>query len=326
MIQRRFVFILCAVLALAAVTPARAQYNAPAVMAPPSSSVTVITTDPAILYPPAREFKIVPGDVLKIGVFGQSEFGPTVHVDFSGNVDLPFLGSVHLADMTLPEAQHFLAERLRSGGVYTDPEVTITVTEGPNAAVTVVGENHASVPLVGQRGLLEVLNAAGGLGAATSHVITINRPDVPTPIVVDLGTDPAHSAMANIPVFPGDIIVTGKVGVAFAVGAFKTPGTIPLAGNTPVTLMEATAVTGGAAYEAKMSDLRLIRTVNGQRTVVKLNMQAVLEGKSPDPVLQPNDILYLPSSAWKASIQNGSASLGFSLVSLALSVFNSFRY
>ena len=299
---------------------AHAQYSGPAVVTPPPSTATVVTTDPAVLYPPAREFYLVPGDVLKVGVFGQADQWPVVHLDGNGDGDLPFLGRVHLAGMTIPEAQRDLAAKLRQAGLYTDPEVEISVTEGPNAAVTVVGENHMIVPVVGERGLLQVLDMAGGLGATSSHIVTINRPGVPAPIVVDLGTDPARSAMANVPVLPGDIVVTGRVGVAFAVGAFKSPGVIHLEGNSPLSLMQASAYVGGPAFEAKYDDLRLIRTVNGQRTVVKLDMQAILHGKAPDPILQANDILYLPQSAWKASITNGSSGLLFSLLGVVLSL------
>ena len=305
---------------------ARAQYSGPAVVTTQPPTATVVTTDPSILYPPAREFRLVPGDLLKISIFGQQDFTPSVRLDLAGDVDLPFIGRVHLAGMTIPEAQRDIARRLIEGGVYTDPEVMMSVTEGPNAAVTVVGENHAVVPLVGQKGLLEVLTAAGGLAAGTSHIVTINRPDVPTPIVVDLGTDPARSTAANIPIFPGDIIVTGRVGVAFAVGAFKNPGPVNLNGNTALTLMEASAYVGGPAFEAKYSDMRLIRTVNGQRTVVKLDMRAILYGRAPDPILQPNDILFLPQSPLKAAMTNGSSSLLFSLMGVALSVATFVKY
>ena len=324
--NRRAIFALLLLLTGWGALAARAQYSGPAVRNLPSGNVTVVTTDPAILYPPAREFKLVPGDVLKVTIFGQADYAPTVHIDLNGDADLPFLGRVHLADLSIPEAQRELARRLRVDGLYTDPEVLISVTEGPNAMATVVGENHAVVPIVGSRGLLEVLNLSGGLGATSSHLITINRPGVSAPIVIDLGTDPAHSAMANVPVFPGDIVVTGRVGVAFAVGSFKTPGPINLSGNTPLTLMEATAFVGGPAFEAKYTDMRLIRTINGQRTVVKLDMHKIMYGQAPDPILEANDIIFLPQSTLKASMTNGSTNLVLSLLSLALSVASYTRF
>jgi polysaccharide export outer membrane protein len=307
--------------------PVCAQYSAPPVQAPAQgAAATVVTTDPALLYPPEPVFHMMAGDAFTVKIFGQTDFATGVRVNIDGDAELPYVGFVHLAGLTIPEAEAVVAKRLQDAGLYVDPLVSISVTDGPNAIVSVVGENHATVPLVGQRGLLQVLNLAGGLPAGASHIVTINRPGVNTPIVVDLGTDPAHSTMADIPIFPGDIIVTGKVGVAFAIGSFKSPGIIQLNGNTPVTLMQATATIGGPAFEAKKNDLRLIRTVNGQRTVVKLDMASIFNGKAPDPILQPNDILYLPQSTFKTILSSPGTGLIFSLSGLILSIANFARY
>ena len=302
--------------------PCRAQYSAPPVLTPPATAPSVLTTDPSLLYPNAPPFHLVDGDLLAIHVFGAADFAPTVRIDSNGDAELPFVGFVHLDGLTIPEAEKLIAKKLQDDGIYVDPLVTLTVTEGPNAVVTVVGENHGSYPLTGQTGLLNILNAAGGLQGTTSHVVTINRPGVPSPINIDLGTDPAHSLMANVPIFPGDIIVTGRVGVAFAIGAFKTPGVIQLGGNTPITLMQATAQIGGPMFEAKQSDLRLIRTLNGQRSVVKLDIGKIYAGKAPDPILEPNDILYLPTNSAKAILTSPGTGLVFSLSGLILSIAN----
>ena len=120
--------------------------------------------------------------------------------------------------------------------------------------------------------------------------------------------------------------MTGRVGVAFAIGAFKAPGVIQLGGNIPVTLMQATATIGGPTFEAKKDDLRLIRTVNGQRTVVKLDIAAIYNGKAPDPILQPNDILYLPASTFKTVLTSPGTGLIFSISGLILSIANFARY
>jgi polysaccharide export outer membrane protein len=114
--------------------------------------------------------------------------------------------------------------------------------------------------------------------------------------------------------------VVSRIGVVYMIGAFKTPGTIPLTPYTPLTLMQATALSGGISFEGKFDDLRVIRTIGGERTVVKLDIKKVLYGKAPDPILQPNDIVFLPSSALKASIGNGSVGTLLGIASLLISV------
>ena len=280
---------------------------------------TTVTTDQSVLYPTGREFHLAAGDMVSIRLFGQTDYAPTVRISDDGTVLLPLIGIVKLDGLTLPQSEEYLAKKLADAGMYKDPQVTVTVTEGPNATITVVGETHGVIPIAGSKRLLDVLAATGGLPPSASHVVTINRPGVTQPIVVDLGSDPAQSALANIPVFSGDTIIVGRMGVVYVVGAFKTQGAIPLVQTTPLTLLQATALSGGPMYEAKYDDLHLIRTVGNQRTVVKLDIQKVLYGKAPDPILQPNDILFLPSSTMKAAIANGGVGVVLGLASVALS-------
>jgi polysaccharide export outer membrane protein len=103
-------------------------------------------------------------------------------------------------------------------------------------------------------------------------------------------------------------------------GAFKASGTIPLTQFAPLTLMEATALSGGVSFQGKYSDVRLIRTVGDHRTVVKLDIQRILHGKDPDPILQANDIVFIPDSTIKASMSNGSLGTLLGIVSLLLAV------
>jgi polysaccharide export outer membrane protein len=84
--------------------------------------------------------------------------------------------------------------------------------------------------------------------------------------------------------------------------------------------MEATALTGGLAYQGKYSDVRLIRTIGDHRTVVKVDIQRILHGKDPDPILQANDIVFLPDNELKAFIANGNLGTLFGIVSLIITL------
>ncbi len=180
---------------------------------------------------------------------------------------------------------------------------------------------HGVVPVVGQKRLFDVLSAAGGLPATASHIITINRPGVAQPIVVDLGTDPARSAQANVPVFPRDTIVVSRVGVVYLLGAFKNQGAIPLQQNSPLTLMQAAALGGGPGFEGKLTDLRIIRTMGLDRKVVQVDIKKVMNGKAPDPVLQADDIVFLPTNPMKAAIKSGGLGTLIGIASILVVAF-----
>jgi polysaccharide export outer membrane protein len=312
----------CSLLLLSAGLNAQAQFSGPALSAPAQgNSVQTPTTDLALLNPAAGEVTIVPGDVLSIRLFGSATYAPTVVVGSDGTVDLPLIGQVPVGGLTSTQASKLIAARLSDAQMYVNPQVQINVTVSAGQFATVSGEVHAIIPIAGSRRLLEVLAAAGTLPPTASHVITILRPGVQKPIVVDLGTDPLRSAQANVPILPRDIIIISRVGVVYMLGAFKAQGAIPLAQTSPLTLIEAAALSGGPTFVGQYNDLRIIRTVGLERKLVKVDIKKVFAGKAPDPILQADDIVYLPTNLFKTILRSDSIGAVTGIVSLMLVAF-----
>jgi polysaccharide biosynthesis/export protein len=315
-------------------TSAKAQFSGPSLdITTPVNPPVVITTDPAILFPGPRDYYLGVQDLITVHLYENLDYAPTGRVGLDGAIQLPLIGSVHVDGLTLTQAQNLIAKKLVDAGMYRNPQVSIQVMESPNQIATVVGEMHGVVPIVGERRLLDVLSAVGtgggfssasttvvvgggGLPTTASHVITINRPGVAQPITVDLGTDPAKSEQANIPIFARDTIIVPRVGVVYVLGAFKTQGAIPLQQNSPMTLMKVAALAGGPGYEGRSADLRIIRTTGFTRQVVRVDIKKVIDGKAPDPVLQAEDIVFLPTSPMKAAIKSGGLSTLLGLASI----------
>jgi polysaccharide export outer membrane protein len=311
---------LLAALALLSV-PALAQFNGPASLGGAEINRPVsITTDRDVLYPPVTDTPLVADDLITIHIFGQPDYSPIVRIATDGTVLLPLIGQVHLAGLTVARAQELIAHRLIEDGMYRDPEVNIQITEGPNSFVTVIGEVHSLIPITGKRRLLDILAAAGGLPPTASHVLTINRPGLEDPIIIDLGNDPLHSSLADVPIFAGDTIVVSRLGVVYIIGGFKGIGVYPLSTYNNMTLTQLTALSGGVSNTAKFSQLHIIRTVGNHRTVSTVDIKKVLRGRAPDPYLQPNDILYMPTSATKVVFSTAALSVILSVVTLAITV------
>jgi polysaccharide export outer membrane protein len=256
----------------------------------------------SMLYP-GEDFHLGPGDLISVHVFMQ-EYSQTVRLGSDGSVQLPFIGSVPLQGLTVRGAQMLIAERLRAGEFYKNPEVTIQVLDTVNGSVIVTGEVHAIVPVSTERSLREVLLIAGGLPVTASHTVKIVRPGMVEPIVVDLGTDLAASSTASLPIHPHDIIQISRASVVYVLGAFAHQGAVPLDQATPLTLLQLASISGGIDFEGKYADLRLIRTVGNERKVVKVDMKKVRDGRAPDPVLQANDIIFLPTDDMKAVLKS----------------------
>ena len=317
--------------------PACAQFTAPTMTTPQQVNQTLVpTTDPTVLNPEQHDVVMGPGDLLTVNIFGQALYSPPVRVSVDGSIQLPLIGAVHVTGLTVHQTEDLIAERLKADGMYQNPQITVQLSESVSQYATVTGELHAIVPIIGTRRLLEVLGQAGASntgvssqasatqagGAAfpltASHVITVIRPGEPKPIVVDLGTDPTQSAKANIIILPHDLIIVSRVGVVYVVGAFSKQGAIALDQSTPLTLLQATALSGGVGFEGRYEDLRIIRTVGLERKFVKVDIKRVMRGKNPDPILQADDIIFLPSNAIKAALKGNALATFASLADLAI--------
>ncbi len=291
-----------------------AQFSGPAVGLTPQP----LSTDPTVISPEIQDVHIGPGDLITVKLFGVADYTPVSRVSVDGSIQLPLIGLVRVAGLSVEQAENRIAERLIADQMYRDPQVIVQVTEPASQFATVTGDMHAIVPLVGTRRLLDVLAQAGPLPITASHVLTILRPGLPKPVIVDLGTDPALSAAANIQILPRDTIIVSRVGVVYVLGAFARQGAIPLDQNSPLTLMQVTALSGGEGFEGKFNDLRIIRTEGTQRKVVTTNIKRVIQGKDPDPVLQANDIVFLPTDPIKAALKSGGIQTVLSVASILL--------
>jgi len=95
---------------------------------------------------------------------------------------------------------------------------------------------------------------------------------------------------------------------------------VPLDQSSPLTLLQLAALSGGVGWEAQYGDLRLIRTVGGERKLVQLNIKKVINGQAPDPILQANDIVFLPTNQMKAVLKSLGIGGVLGLVSLVYSL------
>ena len=316
--------LLMLLLTLGPAARSRGQYTGPPTMAD-HGLVATTTTDQSQLYPSTPETSLNAGDEITLRLFGVTDYTFSGRIAVDGTVLLPLIGVPRLQGLSITQAEQYIAKRLQDDGDYRDPQVILSLAEGPNTTITLAGEMHGVVPVFGSRSLYAALSVGGGLPSSASRVVTVLRPGRSAPIIVDLGNDPVHSAAANIPLFPGDTIVVARIGVVYVNGEFKNPGVVPITNYGPLTLSQVSSVVGGPLFDAKYSELHIIRTVGDHRTVSTLNMKDVLYGKAPDPIMQPNDIVFLPPSTLKQSLQNGSFGSLIGVLSFALAAIYTVR-
>ena len=88
----------------------------------------------------------------------------------------------------------------------------------------------------------------------------------------------------------------------------KTQSAIPLSSNAPITVLRAIAMAGGVNYGAGLSKARIIRTTaDNQHVEIMLDLRKIMFGKQQDVALASDDVLFVPSNAFKASLAAGGA-------------------
>jgi polysaccharide export outer membrane protein len=78
-------------------------------------------------------------------------------------------------------------------------------------------------------------------------------------------------------------------------GEVKQSGLYPVVGK--MTLMRAVATAGGTSEFAKLEDVLVFRTVNGQKMAGLYNLKAIRQGIYADPEVFANDVIHVGDSA-----------------------------
>jgi polysaccharide export outer membrane protein len=135
------------------------------------------------------------------------------------------------------------------------------------------------------------------------------------PYMVDVGVDPMTTNATNMMLMPGDTVLVPRVGNVYVLGQVKNEGAYPLSSNAPVTVMRALSLAGGLKYGAALSKARVIRTMPGsQRNEIRIDLKQLMDGKIKDIALASDDILLVPSNAFKSSVAAGGAGVAASLL------------
>lgn len=297
---------------------ARAQYagSAPTKADSPNPDNTGLMKRAPTEIMPGGAIVLHPGDLIGVSVYGVPDYKVSARIAGNGVVDLPLVGGVQVAGMTIEQAQQDVAHRLIAGKMILAPDVLISVQDSSVDIIGVMGEVNApkAIPAYAPLSLLDALASAGGLKPDASHSISILRKGVPEPLLVVLNSNPANALKQDVPLYPGDRVLVPRVGVVYVVGAVMHQGAVAITPDTPMTVMQAVAMSGGAGFQAYKSDARIIRTTGSKRREIRIDLSKISKGKAPDPILQSDDIVMIPTNEIKAAIKGGGIGIALGLI------------
>ena len=247
--------------------------------------------------------KLGVGDLIEISVFGVPDLSTKARISGSGDVYLPLIDYVHVADLTTDEAQELIQKRLEDGGFVRGPHVSIFVDESASQAITLVGEvtRPGAYPAIGDRRLFDLISAAGGLTDKAGRNVTIEHQGSPgQKVELQLSANLAEDTQDNVDVFPGDTIIVSRAGIVYVVGDVNRPSGFRIEDNT-ISVLKALALAGGGTRTSALSKTKILRETPNGIQEIPVNLKKVLYAKAPDIALVKGDVLFIPGSAAKTA-------------------------
>lgn len=251
---------------------------------------------------PEATVRLGVGDLVEMNVYDVPELATKTRVSESGNIDLPLINEVQVAGLSVGEAEKAIEQRLQHGGFLRNPHVQLFVSEYRSDNASVLGEvvHPGLFPVLGEQRLFNILSAAGGLSDRAGKSVTITHKSQPDkPLVVAISRNLEDHPDSNVPVYPGDTILVRRADVVYVVGDVARPSGFLMDNGGKLSVLQAIALAGGTTSTAKLSGARIIRKGPGGVTEVPVSLKKLLQAKTDDIPLQPDDILFVPASARK---------------------------
>jgi len=275
-------------------------------------------------------YVVAKDDLLEVYVVDAQELSREYRVDGDGMITLPMLSRpVMAAGLTLDQLSEAIRKGLLDAGMLADPQVTVTVKSSPWNTVVLSGaaKKPGVYPVYGHTTLLELLTESEGLSDDAGGTAIITRAENapggtgPNPARAAQDADPAISrtvnvdvwrlwqngdASLNVDLYPGDRVMVQRAGIVYVVGGVNRGGGVVLSNDQEqMTVLKVIALAGNFTREAKARKAVIIRkapNAPGGRQELQVDLKKVLSNRAPDQQLLASDILYVPESGVKRTL------------------------
>jgi polysaccharide export outer membrane protein len=267
-----------------------------------------------------KAYLIGPRDVLTLTIYAGGEKQQEVDLTVSGQgtINAPFIGSVKAEGLTTHQLVALITEPLAKD-YFVDPEVNIWVKEYHSLRYYISGavRSPGLYEMTSEASLMELIAKAGGAVPERGNVAYILRKSAEhiekgqnvenllssqDPIKVDLIRLLDKGDMSrNLILQSGDVVyiplqkalnqVESKI---YVEGEVKRPGVYDY--QPGLTAMTACIMAGGFDKFAAPNRTTIIRKAGDEQNIIKINLDDVKKGKTPDIELKPGDRIHVPET------------------------------
>lgn len=256
------------------------------------------------------EYLLGAGDIIEVTVFQVEELNKKVRVNGRGQIILPLLGTIDVAEKSVAEVETVIVDKL-AADFLQNPQVSVFIDEYRSQQITVMGavENPNVYNVRQSRSIFEMLSLAGGITDVASDKLRVKtmQLDQSTGEKVEINlvlsmTDMLEGGDSStaLRLGGGDSILVPEAGVVFVEGAVKKPGAYKMEGETDV--LKAIALAGGIPWEAKQSSIKVVRKVNGSPVSVEVDLEAIRKQKGDNVVLKDGDVVVVGYNVAKRAL------------------------
>jgi polysaccharide export outer membrane protein len=268
------------------------------------------------------DYAVGPEDLLQVTFLGQDKLGREVRVNGKGEIALPLIGAVKVAELSPQKIETLLDQLYREQKYIKNPQITVFVKEYRHQKVMVTGavNKPGSYDIIGPRTLLEMLGRAEGLKENAGNIVQIVRHQSysevnkaknqageqsrqtypPGSDITEINLNQLLTkgvAGLNVPIRNGDVIYVPFASNAYVLGAVLKPGNVPVKDSLTVT--QAVAMAGGLNPLLATDKISIIRIKNGHRTTIPVDLSQIETGEINDVPLKENDIVFVQESGFK---------------------------
>lgn len=189
--------------------------NPPAAAAVPADRASGAEAPIPTLMAGEGDYVLAAGDTLDLMVYKEPDLGMRSKIARDGRVQLPLLGEVAVAGMTVREAQDHI-KKLLNADYLVDPQVYLNIASYTQRKITLIGQvvRPGSYELQGNEslGILEAIGMAGGFTRiADSKNVTVKRIAGGKTEAFKVNTKRLEDPKGgSFQVLPGDIITVGE--------------------------------------------------------------------------------------------------------------------
>lgn len=284
-----------------------------------------------------ERYRIGYQDTLQITVYRRPDLSVPVSVNPNGTIFLPRMERPIVAVCkTERELANEIAAEYKKNYL-KNPFVDVRAVDQKSQSFGVIGavEKPGYFFINKKLQLLEILAFAGGPNKEAGTRMLVARTGSSSfcqndkPItdeankniqLFDFKIRDVQEAKVNFIMQPGDIVSVLDADFVYVVGNVNKPGRIPL--RNPITLTQAIATAEGFKPSTKKDLIRILRQIpnSTDRKEMVFNMKDIERLKTPDPVLEVNDIVAISEDPKKVimsgivkSLTNGFGNLPFIL-------------